>query len=244
MTSTNIHPDPVLLYGWYYKSYTVDLINPIWVIINYLLTECEVGTEKISPDVLTVQTEPLQWGLYGQEWGRYFLHTDQANSVNKSFIICLTTYVIQKRGLDFRIFSKRGASWELISQCWFARTGGRSVKSCMNDRWMNEVSFLKKRSVWLCSQILLSRRVAKTLVRTLPHWTKLCHLWRTCTASGSTWLKVSSWFYFPFVDGGKKLFNWSLMVFFAVVLQLFCSLCKLVNLFLKVLFTFMLSASG
>ena len=58
--------------------------------IYYFLTEREVCTEKISPEVLTVQTKPLRRGLYGQDRGRYFLRTDRANSVNKSFItVCL-----------------------------------------------------------------------------------------------------------------------------------------------------------
>ena len=74
--------------------------------INYLLTEREICTEKTSPEVLTVQTEPLRRGLYGQDRGRYF-----------------------------RIFSKRGASWELISQCWFARTDGNCIL-CLIDEWM------------------------------------------------------------------------------------------------------------
>ena len=113
--------------------------------INYLLTEREVCTEKISPEILTVRTEPLRRGLYGQDRGRNFLRTDRANSVNKSFIIYQShsSYEIQKLVLTCA-FCKRGASWELISQCWFARTDGRSVNNCILcfiDEWsMNEWS--------------------------------------------------------------------------------------------------------
>ena len=105
--------------------------------INYLLTEREICTEKTSPEVLTVQTEPFRRGLSGQDRGRYF-----------------------------RIFSKRGASWELISQCWFARTDGRSVKNCilcLIDEWM------KFRSKAKCSRSKSELQASAS--RSLHHFT-------------------------------------------------------------------------
>ena len=45
--------------------------NRGWI-INFLLTECEVCTEKYRTEVFFVQTEPIGRGLYKKTEVRYF----------------------------------------------------------------------------------------------------------------------------------------------------------------------------
>ena len=57
--------------------------------------------------------------------------------------------------------------------------------------------------------------------------TKLCYLWRTSTACGSTWLKVSSPFSYSFREWREEIIQLITPVFFAAMLQLFFSFTNL-----------------
>jgi uncharacterized sporulation protein YeaH/YhbH (DUF444 family) len=54
---------------------------------NFLLTECEVCTEKYRTEVFFVQTEPVGRGLYKKTEVQYFSVHTEASEVNKKFII-------------------------------------------------------------------------------------------------------------------------------------------------------------
>ena len=98
----------------------------------------EVCTEKISPEVLTVPTEPLR-------------------SISHSSYVSFKLWN-PEAGLDFRIFCKRGAFWELPfrSVDLHEQTREESRTDFMLDRGMidegMQKSFLQNRSVWLCSR--------------------------------------------------------------------------------------------
>ena len=59
------------------------------MIINFLLTEREVCTEKYWTDVFFVQTESIGRSLYKKTEVRYFsIHTEQARLI-KSLLYCI-----------------------------------------------------------------------------------------------------------------------------------------------------------
>ena len=59
-----------------------------FVIRYFLLTESAVITGKYQTEVLAVLTEPVGRGPYIKDRGLMFFRNDQADEVNKKFIIC------------------------------------------------------------------------------------------------------------------------------------------------------------
>ena len=67
------------------------------MIINLLLTEREVCTEKYRTEVFFVQTEPVGRGLYKKTEVRYFsVHTEQARLI-KSLLYGIYRHLYSKQ---------------------------------------------------------------------------------------------------------------------------------------------------